>query len=201
MACLADVTCAGLGLVHFTSQSMSHATPASTRRETWGVIPRSGQGLTSSTREVLWRRLVCMKDSWLLYDYLRRWWLLLLVGASLGAIIGLGYYSTQVHPVEYVVTANMVFEDPEYTGEGTPSAAGLVLLPIGFPSPEEANAYVQTTVSNLVSATILPRSSMTYPLNQNSPMSRDGKLGYLGASSASYWSSAGSMSGKTPRRG
>ena len=35
---------------------------------------------------VLSRILVShMKESWLYYDYLRRWWLLLLVGSTIGA--------------------------------------------------------------------------------------------------------------------
>ena len=97
-----------------------------------------------------------MKDSWLLYDYLRRWWLLLLVGASLGAIIGLGYYSTQVHPVEYVVTANMVFEDPEYTGEGSPPKLKIAMESRGHATGQVAIERLRSAVSNLATATGTP---------------------------------------------
>jgi hypothetical protein len=61
-----------------------------------------------------------MKEYWLLYSYFRRWWWLLLLGSTLGAIIGFGVNHSPTHPVKYVVTANLVVEDPEYKGEGSP---------------------------------------------------------------------------------
>ena len=40
-----------------------------------------------------------MKESWLIYNYLRSWWTWLLLASAMGALAGLGYYSTQTHPV------------------------------------------------------------------------------------------------------
>jgi uncharacterized protein involved in exopolysaccharide biosynthesis len=97
-----------------------------------------------------------MKDSWLLYDYLRRWWLLLLIGTALGAVIGIGYYSNQVHPVEYVVTADMVFEDPAYTGDGPIPTVTLAMGPSSLGDGEAAVAHIRTTVAKLASLSDSP---------------------------------------------
>jgi len=35
-----------------------------------------------------------------------------LLGSTLGAVIGLGYYSNQVHPAEYAATAELGTENP-----------------------------------------------------------------------------------------
>ena len=51
-----------------------------------------------------------MKESWLYYDYLRRWWLFLLLGPVLGGLAGLGYYLQQYTPVEFIATG--VFSTP-----------------------------------------------------------------------------------------
>jgi hypothetical protein len=97
-----------------------------------------------------------MKDSWLLYDYLRRWWLLLLAGSVLGAAIGLSYYSTQEHPVEYIVTADLIITDPEYTGEGSPPRVTLAQGPIDYASSEEAIEGFRSRVADFANNSDVP---------------------------------------------
>lgn len=53
-----------------------------------------------------------MKGSWYLYDYLRRWWWLLLLGLTLGGMVGLIYFNSQQHAIEYSATATLIIEDP-----------------------------------------------------------------------------------------
>ncbi|MDP6549420.1 MAG: hypothetical protein QF659_05060 [Dehalococcoidia bacterium] len=76
-----------------------------------------------------------MKDSWLFYDYARRW-LLLLLSFTLGAILGLAYYAKQVHPMEYTATASVAIEDPVSEAECPPAA--LIAIATGRRSTEEA---------------------------------------------------------------
>jgi hypothetical protein len=90
-----------------------------------------------------------MKDTWLLYDYLRGWWRLLLMGFVLGATLGLGYYSTQDHPMRYTVTANLLLEEPEYTGEGSPSTVSFAIDPIRRSTGESAIEDFRLTVAKL----------------------------------------------------
>ena len=58
-----------------------------------------------------------MKESWLYYDYLRRWWRLLILGLAIGAILGLAYYSVQKNSESYAATATVAIgrsnSDPE----------------------------------------------------------------------------------------
>ena len=72
-----------------------------------------------------------MKETWMLYDYMRRLWWWMLLGSALGAAFGLGYYSIQDHPVVYMLSATLAAQDLEHTGEGIPSAASVVLPPEG----------------------------------------------------------------------
>jgi len=55
-----------------------------------------------------------MKESWLYYDYLRRWWLLLLVGPTIGAILGFAYYHQNHHPAQYTAAATVVIKEPTW---------------------------------------------------------------------------------------
>lgn len=55
-----------------------------------------------------------MKKSWLYHDYLRCWSGLLLLGSVLGSLAGLVYYSNQVHPIEYAVTATVAIPDSRW---------------------------------------------------------------------------------------
>ena len=96
-----------------------------------------------------------MKESWLYYDYLRRWWGLLLLGSVLGSLAGLVYYSNQVHPIEYAVTAMVAVENPKSTDEHPPTV--LISLNSGFhPTVEQSTAVVESSVTKLVAYTTTP---------------------------------------------
>ena len=97
-----------------------------------------------------------MKESWLLYDYLRCWWRLLLLGSIWGAVLGLGYYSIQDHPVEYVVTADLVFEDPEYSGRGSPPTFTLAMAPTGQPTGDAAIREFRSLLATFANSTNSP---------------------------------------------
>ena len=57
--------------------------------------------------------LIPMKETWLVYDYLRRFWALLLLFSSLGGLAGLGYYIKQAHPEGYTAQAGIIIENPK----------------------------------------------------------------------------------------
>ena len=61
-----------------------------------------------------------MKESWRLYDYLRRWWRWLLLAPVFGVIDGVGYHSMQQHPVVFKATATVSIENPVSQGQQTP---------------------------------------------------------------------------------
>ena len=54
-----------------------------------------------------------MKATWLIYDYLRRCWALLLLFPPLGGLAGLGYYIMQAHPESYTAKAGIIIENPK----------------------------------------------------------------------------------------
>ena len=90
-----------------------------------------------------------MKESWLYYDYLRRWWWLLLLGPVLGALAGLSYYSSQLQPIESAVTATIAIQDPN-SGHGKPTYI-LTSLDSGFHSTvEKATNAVESQVATMV---------------------------------------------------
>ena len=53
-----------------------------------------------------------MKESWLYYDYLRRWWWLLLMGPIFGGVFALGYYLMNTGPSEYTAKLMVAIVDP-----------------------------------------------------------------------------------------
>ena len=55
-----------------------------------------------------------MKETWLYYDFLRRWWLLLILGPGLGALAGLGYFLQQDRPPEFKATASFSIPAEEH---------------------------------------------------------------------------------------
>ena len=90
-----------------------------------------------------------MKESWLYYDYLRRWWWLLLLGPALGALAGLAYYSSQLRPIESAVTATIAIQDPN-PGLENPTYI-LTSLDSGFHSTvEKATNAVESRVATMV---------------------------------------------------
>ena len=54
-----------------------------------------------------------MKESWLCYDYLRRWWWLLLMGPTFGGVFALGYYLMGAGPPEYTAKLMVAIVDPQ----------------------------------------------------------------------------------------
>ena len=98
-------------------------------------------------RFVCWNR---MKDSRLVYDYLRRWWWLLLLGPTLGAIIGLAYYSSQAHPTEYSGTASVSMYGPFMEIWSPPPKMASFNIDVGSWSTEQAAIeYVDSTVRQI----------------------------------------------------
>ena len=97
-----------------------------------------------------------MKDTWQLYDYLRRRWLLMLLGAYCGALLGLGYFSIQDHPVEYIVGGDMVIEDPQYTGEGSPPTFTLSMPPVRKATSQAAIDQIRWNVAELANTAETP---------------------------------------------
>ena len=90
-----------------------------------------------------------MKDSWMLYDYLRRWWRILLLGTSLGAILGFAYYSNQIHPEEYQGTAQLSLYSSIFDIFEAPTKYSIT-IDIGTWSNEEAVAeYASSQAESL----------------------------------------------------
>ena len=52
-----------------------------------------------------------MKESWLFYNYLRRWWWLLVLGIVTGGTAGLLYYNSQDREFEYTAKATVAIQD------------------------------------------------------------------------------------------
>lgn len=97
-----------------------------------------------------------MKNSWLHYDYMRRWWGLLLLGTLLGGVVGLAYYSSQAHPVEYAATATVSIKATAPRFETPP---GPVVLTIDTGSQSSEAAAVEdltSTVAALIRYTLTP---------------------------------------------
>jgi uncharacterized protein involved in exopolysaccharide biosynthesis len=53
-----------------------------------------------------------MKDSWFLYDYLRRWWWLLLSAVLFSSALGLAFVAMNAEPPEYVAKATVTITGP-----------------------------------------------------------------------------------------
>jgi|TARA_Y100000031_G_scaffold153349_1_gene198413 uncharacterized protein involved in exopolysaccharide biosynthesis len=107
-----------------------------------------------------------MKESWLFYNYVRRWWGLLLLGPALGAVLGLAYYSNQAHPVEYAATATVAIEGPVLENERTPE----VVLTIDSSSGRTEEAVVEhvtSTVAKMVAYTKTPIVIREFAVERN----------------------------------
>jgi len=95
-----------------------------------------------------------MKESWLYYDYLRRWWLVLLIGPTIGAILGFAYYHQGRVPAEYTATATVAIKERTWHLE---NAALLWLQHYRAPEVEVAinsgaNASESSAVDSVMSA-------------------------------------------------
>ena len=90
-----------------------------------------------------------LKESWLYYDYLRRWWRLLLVGSLIGGLASLAYYYNQVHPPEHTATATVAIESPE-TKPDVPPPPVLITIDSGaYATPEAAVRNVESIVAKI----------------------------------------------------
>lgn len=98
-----------------------------------------------------------MKESWLLYDYLRRWWPWLLLVAVFGALAGLGFYSTQVHRTQYTATATVAIENPVSKSE-TPPVVSVSVRSTSQPTQEAAVAEVTAKLALIASYAEAPVS-------------------------------------------
>ena len=84
-----------------------------------------------------------MKDSWLLYDYARRWWrlLLVLVFCVVGALAGYLLDERVDIPVDYAATATVAINPPQWSFEDPPG------VPFQSPPPVMATLTSSTESS------------------------------------------------------
>ena len=97
-----------------------------------------------------------MKDSWLLYDYLQRWWRLLLLCCALGILGAYLVNEPTVYAKEYSATATLAITDHKWVPSPSPIFAGsrppeaLVTIESGIkPTQEEATAVINTKLYRL----------------------------------------------------
>lgn len=92
-----------------------------------------------------------MKESWLLYDYVRRCWLWLLMASLFGALAGISYYSVQKHPVVdgYTATAEVAIENPVSRKGNSPSVS-VNLSTSAWPTEQAAVADIAIKVGRIV---------------------------------------------------
>ena len=97
-----------------------------------------------------------MKDSWLLYDYLQRWWRVLLLCCALGILGAYLVNEPAVYAKEYSATATLAFTDPSWVPElpsllaGSRPPEALVTIELGpKPTQEEAKAVINAKISQL----------------------------------------------------
>ena len=90
-----------------------------------------------------------MKESWQLYDYLRRWWCWLLLAFVFGALDGVGYYSIQQHPVGFKATATVSIENPVSQEQGSPPVSVYFSSDL-WPTQEAAVADIAISVGRIV---------------------------------------------------
>lgn len=98
-----------------------------------------------------------MRDLWLIYDYLGRWWPWLLLAPTLGALAGLAYFSTQVHHDRFVATADVVIGGPE-PEFGAPPEILVTIKSDLKPTQEEAAADLASRVELIANFTKGPAS-------------------------------------------
>ena len=91
------------------------------------TAPRRVGGVTIPTKEGFWLRLwvrftqensaiiATVKAPWELYDYLRRYWWLLLLGVSIGAAGGIGIHIQRDHPTVYDLIATIRLSNVDST--------------------------------------------------------------------------------------
>ncbi len=118
-----------------------------------------------------------MKESWQYYEYLRRWWLLLLLGPTIGALTGLAYYSSQVHPATYDATATVAIADPTWEPDDSlpPSELDEQVQPTltfsldsgSDPTEEGAVKSVTSSIARIVSYTNTPVAIQQITIDRN----------------------------------
>ena len=97
-----------------------------------------------------------MKDSWLLYDYLQRWWRLLLICCALGILGAYLVNEPTVYAKEYSATATLAITDHKWVSEpsafltGSRQPEAHVTIESGIrPTQEEATAVINTKLYQL----------------------------------------------------
>ena len=91
-----------------------------------------------------------MKESWQLYDYLRRWWRCLLLAPLFGALAGIGYFSDQDHPTSgYHATATILIENPQSQGR-LPPPVSVNFSSSTWPTEQAAVADIAISVRRIV---------------------------------------------------
>ena len=96
-----------------------------------------------------------MKESWVYYDYLRRWWWLLLLGLTLGGSVALVYHLEQAGPLEYTATLTATIGSPS-TREKPPSAIPVQITGHTLDTKEAALESVRSMVVQVISYTDAP---------------------------------------------
>ena len=99
-----------------------------------------------------------MKESWLYYDYLRRWWRLLILGLAVGAILGLGYYSVQDNSESYAATARVAIWRPNSDPDALQFPVMVTVASDKQSTSEAAIAQVQSAIGLIIKYTDAPVS-------------------------------------------
>ena len=93
-----------------------------------------------------------MKETWLYYDYLRRWGWLMVLAAVVGVLIGFAYYSNQPHAVNYRGTAKVSLLEVGPETYSLPTQLASFIIDLGtWPTQAEATEYAYSTARQISS--------------------------------------------------
>lgn len=98
-----------------------------------------------------------MKDSWFLYDYLRRWWWLLLSAVMLSAALGLAFVVTNADPPQYIAKATVTVAGPKrVTIEDSAATGPINISSVPLSSQRAAMDALDTSITKIITYTRTP---------------------------------------------
>ena len=98
-----------------------------------------------------------MKDSWLLYDYIKRWWRLLLLCCALGILVAYLMDEPKVYAKAYSASATLAFTHHKWVPE-LPTSLGGSSIPHALVTVEFAP---QSTLENIKAAINAKQSELS----------------------------------------